>query len=81
MKQLLVISFVVLLMSGCTFVKPSDANLIDDHLGNAQAMNALVQADPSVPPAVKQWIQNDVYSWQWFADIAHRRTPTTQPVR
>jgi len=70
---------VLMLAAGCTYIKPSDTVLIDNHLGNAQAINKLVQADASVSPALKQWIQADTASWTWFSDIAHRRTPSMMP--
>lgn len=79
--QVLLVVLVAVALSGCTYVKPSDTNLIDDHLGNARAMSVQVLADPNVPPAVQQWIKADVASWQWFADVAHRRTPSTMPTR
>ena len=66
---------------GCTYVKPSDQVLIDDHLGNARAMADRADADPTLAPAYKQWIRADAESWQWLSDIAHRRRPTTQPAR
>lgn len=80
-RTALVMVLMLVLFAGCTYIKPSDANLIDAHCGNAKAMNAKVQADPTASPAVKQWMQADAASWQWMSDIAHRRTPTTQPVR
>jgi hypothetical protein len=79
MKRMLMFLMIVTLaavLAGCTYIKPSDTNLIDDHLGNARAFSNQVQADPNVPPAVQQWIKADAASWQWFSDIAHRRTPT-----
>jgi hypothetical protein len=76
------VMFFVLVLCGCTYIKPSDTLIIDDTLGNAVAMNKLAQADPAIPPAYKQWIQGDVAQWQWFSDKAHRRTtPTTMPVK
>jgi hypothetical protein len=70
-----------LTFGGCTVFSASDTVLVDNHLGNAQAMNKLVQADANAAPAYKQWMQADTASWQWMADKAHRRTPTTLPTK
>lgn len=80
MKRLMILMLVLVLV-GCTYLKPSDTVLIDNQAGNAKAMNALVQVDPAVSPALKQWMKADYASWTWLSDVAHRRTPTTMPVR
>jgi hypothetical protein len=71
----------LLTCAGCTMVNSGDTLLIDDHLGNAQAMNNAIQGGDIDPNAVRQWIKADTASWQWFSDVAHHRTPTTMPVK
>lgn len=71
----------LILLGGCTLIKPSDTVLIDERASNSRAMSNNVDANGIDPVAVKQYLRADAAAWQYFSDIAHRRTPTTQPVR
>lgn len=83
MKKWLLIAGIswALVITGCDFITPKTANWIDDNLGNAQAISAKAQDDAALPPYAKQWFAAEAKCWQDMSDIAHRRHPTTQPVK
>ena len=77
--KLQILAVLVLLLAGCTFVRPNDATLIDTTAANARAYNAAVQADATIPAGVKTWIKSDAGQWTNFANWANGRPATTQP--
>ena len=75
-----VCAMMTLAMVGCTFVRPSDASLLDTTASNARAFNTKVQARADVPADVKTWLGADADQWSFFASWANGRAPaTTQP--
>jgi len=85
MKRIvLILLLCALLLGGCvSVVLPSHANIIDEHNGNAKAMNAAIQLDAALPEYVKKWWAAEAVTWQCLSDWAHGRAPepkpTTQP--
>jgi hypothetical protein len=64
-------------LGGCiSYIRPSDAVLIDDHAGNVHAINPLIQADPAVPGYLKRWMAAEDDTWQWLSAWGHGKHPT-----
>ena len=64
MKRAILCVLLVLLLVGCSYVKPSDRVVIHDHHLNAQAINAKVQVDEALPDYVKQWWAAEAKTWK-----------------
>lgn len=75
MKRCVCLMLVLLVLGGCSVVLPSHARLIDQHAGNAAAINAKVQADPTLPAEVKTWWAAEAQTWTYLSDWAHGRRP------
>ena len=75
MKKLIILVLLCAMFAGCSVVMPSHANIIDDHCGNAQAINEKIQADPDVSSAIKEWWAAEAETWQYMSDWAHGRIP------
>lgn len=73
MKTFMLLS--VVLLGGCTIVRPFDQQLIDTQAANAKAYSGSVASDPKVPQDVQIWIAQDAAKWTSFSDWAHGRQP------
>ena len=62
-------------MAGCSFVTAKDRAIIDEHLGNAIAINEKVQADETMPDWAKQWWNQEVRTWKAMSAWAAREAP------
>lgn len=51
-------------VGGCSYVTPSDREVIHAHRLNAEAMAASVQADPNLPPYAARWWRAEARTWR-----------------
>ena len=79
MKFLVV--FIIVLFSGCSFVAPHDAVIIDESYKNAVEFNKRIQElpsdaslEPNIPSWLKTWLSEDVKSWHALSSWANGKS-------
>ena len=70
-----VLILVVVLLSGCVMVRPSDRDLIDNKASNAAIFSDKVKDKDEVPQYVKDWIAQEARFWGYMSDWANGRNP------
>jgi len=75
MKKLILCVALCAMLAGCSIIMPSHAIVIDEHYGNAQAINEKVQADPDASPAIKKWFAEEAETWGYMSAWAHGKIP------